>query len=186
MESSAPHERVVELTTGERIPTRRIAPEDAPALQRFHRRLSDYSVYLRHIRALPNLSDSQATYFTALDHPRRIAVVALDPNNPSEIIAVVRAEGTQDSNRAEYAALVADQWQGKGLGTALTLDVIQEARRQGITCLYALVLPENQRMLNLLRDLHLPERMRFEDGTAEIEIDLGVAADNDPDNALQE
>jgi hypothetical protein len=33
-------------------------------------------------------------------------------------------------------------------------------------------LPENVRMLNLLRDLDLPERLRYEDGVEHVEIEL--------------
>jgi GNAT superfamily N-acetyltransferase len=162
----------VTLDDGLKVPTRRIAPGDAAALQRFHLGLSDYSIYLRHIHALPRLSDTQLKYFTDLDGIQRFAIIALDPGNPTEIIAVVRYEGAAGSDRAEYAALVTDAWQGKGLGTALTRDLIAAARRRGIRSLYATVLPENIRMLSLLRDLGLPESKRFVDGVAEIEVDL--------------
>lgn len=180
MESEVPEIRMVTLLDGSEVPTRGIRSGDAAALQRFHRRLSDYSIYLRHIRALPNLTDAQARYFTELGHARRIAIVALDPGDLSEIIAVVRAEGSPDDGRAEYAALVADAWQGRGLGTALTRDLIQQARQRGITSLYALVLLENVRMLSLLRDLGLPEQMRFEGGIAEVEMDLMSPAEPHP------
>ena len=162
----------VTLDDGVEVPTRQIAPGDAAALQRFHLGLSDYSVYLRHVHALPRLSDTQLRYFTQLDGVQRFAIVALDPANPAEIIAVVRYEGSTGSDRAEYAAIVTDAWQGKGLGKALTRDLISAARRRGIRCLYATVLPENVRMLSLLRDLGMPETMRFVDGVAEIEVDL--------------
>ena len=78
-------------------------------------------------------------------------------------------EGT--SEQAEYAAAVADRWQGRGLGLALTRRLIEAAlkRCQG---LYWSRLFENRRMLNLLRDLGLPERLRYEDGIEYVEIDL--------------
>ena len=167
----------VTLRDGAHVPFRPIAPSDAPALQRFHLGLSDYSVYLRHIHALPRLSDTQARHFTEVDQVQRFAIIAFDPDAPTEIIAVVRYEGSVGSNRAEYAALVTDKWQGRGLGTALTLELIRAAQRHGITCLYALVLPENVRMLRLLRNLGLPERVKYEDGAAEIEIDLTGSVD---------
>lgn len=162
----------VVLDDGTTVPTRKIQASDAPALQRFHRTLSDYSVYLRHIHALPMLSDVQAAYFTNLDLLERFAIIALDPANPSEIIAVVRYEGEPGANRAEYAALVTDAWQGKGLGSAMTQDLIRAARTRGIATFYATVLPENVRMLRLFRDLGLPINIRYEDGMAEVEIGL--------------
>jgi RimJ/RimL family protein N-acetyltransferase len=162
----------ITLNDGTQVPTRPIRSDDTEALQRFHLGLSDYSIYLRHVHSLPRLSESQLRYFTTLDGVYRFAIVALDPNRPSEIIAVVRYEGDPGSDRAEYAALVTDAWQGKGLGTALTRLLIKAAVRNGIRCLYALVLPENIRMMSLLRDLGFPERTRFEDGIAEIEVEL--------------
>jgi len=181
LDDEEPRIRLVTLNDGTPVPTRRITPDDAPALQLFHLKLSNYSVYLRHIHALPRLSDNQARYFTDLKEAERFAIVALDPEDQSEIIAVVRFEGSIGSTRAEYAALVTDAWQGRGLGSALTRDLIQVARQRGVTCLYATVLPENVRMLGLLRDLGLPERLRFEDGVAEVELDLTGAGDSEPE-----
>jgi RimJ/RimL family protein N-acetyltransferase len=170
-ESSVSSQAVI-LNDGRRIPVRPIRPADADALQRFHLKLSDYSIYLRHVHALPRLTDDQLAYFTQLDGVYRFALVALDPESPDDIIAVVRYEGSPGSDRAEYAALVTDTWQGKGLGSALTRALIQAALERGIRHFYALVLPENIRMMSLLRDLGYPERMRFEDGVAEIDVDL--------------
>jgi RimJ/RimL family protein N-acetyltransferase len=172
MNDDRAHIQPVTLIDGTRVPTRPIQPEDAEALQRFHLGLSDYSIYLRHVHSLPRLTESQLQYFTRLDGTHRFAIVALDPQQPSEIIAVVRYEGEPDSDRAEYAALVTDSWQGKGLGTALTRLLIDAAVRNGIHSFYAMVLPENIRMMSLLRDLGYPERTRYEDGIAEIEVEL--------------
>ena len=170
--SSADQIFIVTLDDGTFVPTRKIQPSDAPALKRFHQTLSGYSIYLRHIHALPMLSDVQADYFTNLDLRERFAIVALDPADQSEIVAVVRFEGEPGAGRAEYAALVTDAWQGKGLGLAMTKDLVSAARRRGISSFYARVLPENARMLSLFRALGLPMRVRYEDGIAEVEIEL--------------
>jgi RimJ/RimL family protein N-acetyltransferase len=168
----------VTLNDGTRIPIRPIRPGDADALQRFHLGLSDYSIYLRHVHAVPRLTEDQLAYFTQLDGVYRFALVAEDPASPDDIIAVVRYEGSPGSDRAEYAALVTDAWQGKGLGSALTRALIRAALDRGVRHFFALVLPENIRMMSLLRDLGYPERMRFEDGIAEIDVDLTQPEDN--------
>jgi GNAT superfamily N-acetyltransferase len=162
----------ITLPDGAVVPVRQIEAEDAPALHRFHHGLSADSIYLRHFHTLPELSPSQEAYFTQVDGRYRLALVALDPAAPGEIIAVVRYEGVPGSDRAEYAALVTDRWQGRGLGTALTQELIEAARQNGVRALWASVLPQNLRMLNLLRDLHFPEVTRYSDGVAEIEIDI--------------
>jgi GNAT superfamily N-acetyltransferase len=163
----------VELLDSTRVTYRAIAPDNAAALQRFHHRLSERSIYLRFFGAKPSLSDRKARYFTNVDGTNRFALVALDPESPEEIIAVVsfdREEG--DAGRAEYAAAVEDGWQGRGLGLALTKRLIEAALERGICVFSAVVLPENARMLNLLRDLDLPEKLRYEEGAKFVEIEL--------------
>jgi GNAT superfamily N-acetyltransferase len=163
---------VLELPGGERVGYRAIRPEDAAALQRFHGRLSGHSVYLRFFAAKPRLSDKKAGYFTHVDGINRLALVALDPERPGEIVAVASFDREGNTDRAEYAAAVEDRWQGRGLGTALTRRLIGVALKRGVRLFTGIVLPENARMLNLLRDLGLPERLRFGDGVEYVEIEL--------------
>jgi GNAT superfamily N-acetyltransferase len=85
---------------------------------------------------------------------------------------VVSFDGEGTSERAEYAAEVEDRWQGRGLGMALTRRLIEAALKRGVRAFTGIVLPENARMLHLLRDLNLPERLRYEDGIEYVEIDL--------------
>lgn len=160
------------LPDGMAVPFRPITPEDREALQRFHARLSDTSIYLRFFCARPILNESMARHFTELDGRDRFALVALDPAAPDEIIGVVRFDREPGTDSAEYAVIVVDAWQGHGLGLQLTLRLIDAARARGIRSLYALVLPENLRMLNLLRDLGLPERIRWEGGIERIDVEL--------------
>jgi GNAT superfamily N-acetyltransferase len=162
----------VELLDGTHITYRAIVPDNAAALQRFHHRLSERSIYLRFFSAKPELSDRKAGYFTNVDAINRFALVALDPERSEEIIAVVSFDREGNPERAEYAAAVEDRWQGRGLGLALTRHLIEAALKRGIRVFTGVVLPENARMLNLLRDLHLPERLRYEEGIEYVEIDL--------------
>jgi GNAT superfamily N-acetyltransferase len=124
----------VELLDGTRFTYRAIAPDNAAGLQRFHHRLTERSVYLRFFGATPELSDRKAGYFTNVDGMNRFALVALDPERPEEIIAVVSFDREGTTDRAEYAAAVEDRWQGNGLGLALTRRLIEAAlkRYQGL------------------------------------------------------
>ena len=85
---------------------------------------------------------------------------------------MVRYERERGTDGAEYAALVEDRFQGRGLGIGLTRRLIEAAKERGIERLHALVLRENSRMLRLLRSLEFPERKRWENGLEHIEIDL--------------
>ena len=164
----------VELSDGTLVAYHAIAPENASALQRFHHRLSERSIYLRFFAAKPDLSDREAAYFTNVDRIDRFALVALDPERAEEIIAVVSFDREGNTERAEYAAEVADSWQGRGLGMALSRRLIEAALKRGVRTLVGIVLPQNRKMLHLFKDLGLPERLRYDydDGTDYVEIDL--------------
>ena len=160
------------LRDGTCVPVRGIRAEDAPALQRLVGRSSARSVQLRFFGPLKALSNESARRFADVDGEDRFALVALDPEELDEIVAVVRYEREGETDAAEYAALVEDRFQGRGLGIGLTQRLIEVAREKRIGRLHAMVLRENSGMLSLLRSLDLPERMSWQDGAEHIEIDL--------------
>jgi GNAT superfamily N-acetyltransferase len=165
-------DRTLTLLGGAEIPFRVVTPDDALALQRLHARCSERTIYLRFFGPMKKLSDEQAQYFASTDGVDHFGLVALDPEDPNEIIAVVRYARKPGDERAEYAALVEDGWQGRGIGTALTHRLIDEARGNRVRSFYAPVKGENRRMLNVLRHLDLPEQERVEDGEKMVEIGL--------------
>jgi RimJ/RimL family protein N-acetyltransferase len=163
---------VLELRDGVRVPVREIRAEDAPALRRLVGRSSERSIELRFFGPVKELSEEEARRFAEVDGKARFALVALDPEDEDEIVAVVRYEREGDTDGAEYAVLVEDRFQGRGLGSGLTRCLIEGAKERGIKRLHALVLRENGRMLRLLQGLGLTERRRWENGLEHVEIDL--------------
>lgn len=162
------------LRDGTYVPVREVRPEDAPALQRLMGRLSERSAYLRYFGLTKELSDEQARRFAEVDGTDRFALVALDPEDEEEIVAVVRYDREDGSDSAEYAALVEDRFQGKGLGFGMTKYLVEAARERHVEHLDAYVLHENKAMLRLLRSLGLSERVSWEDGIERVEMDLGT------------
>ena len=160
------------LADGTLVGVREVRVGDAPALKRLVGRLSERSVRLRYFGPMKELSDAQARRFAEVDGVDRYALVALDPEDEEEIVAVVRYEREGDSDAAEYAALVEDRLQGRGLGLSLTRSLIEAARKNGIGRFNAYVLPENEAMFGLFHDLGLPERVRWENGVKLVEVDL--------------
>ncbi len=167
-----PETRPLTVRDGTLVPTRPIRPGDGPALQRFHSRLSEQSIYLRFFRAVPVLTDELAHYYTHLDGMDRYAVIALDPAHSEEIIGVARYDRDPGTDRAEYAIVIADRWQGCGLGLGLTRRLVVTARHRGVRHLYAYVLPENRHMLQLFQRLGLPLRYAWEEDVIHVELDL--------------
>jgi GNAT superfamily N-acetyltransferase len=160
------------LRDGVSVPVREVRAEDAGALRRLVDRSSERSIELRFFGPVRELSEERARSFAEVDGVDRFALVALDPEDEGEIVAVVRYEREAGTDGAEYAALVEDRFQGRGLGIGLTRQLIEAARERGIGRLHALVMRENRVMLGLLRSLELPERQRWENGLEHIEIDL--------------
>ena len=160
------------LSGGVDVPFRLIRSDDVPALQRFHGRLSEKTIYLRFFGSLEELPKQKARFFAHVDGVDHLAFVALDPDDPDEIIALVRYDREPGSERAEYAALVEDRWQDHGVGIALTRELIDEAREKEVRFLYAMVMGKNTRMLELLRHLDLPEHERREDGVKHVEVEI--------------
>jgi GNAT superfamily N-acetyltransferase len=165
-------DQMLTLPSGVEISFRVVRVDDARALQRLHARCSERTIYLRFFGPLEKLSDEQALYFASTDGVDHFGLIALDPEDANEIIAVVRYARKPGDERAEYAALVEDSWQGQGIGTALTHRLIDEARGNRVGSLYALVKGGNKRMLNVLRHLDLPEQEQVEDGERMVEVGL--------------
>ena len=160
------------LSSGVEVTFRVVRPEDARALQRLLARCSQRTIYLRFFGSLEKLSDQQAQYFASTDGVDHFGLVALDPEDENEIIAVARYTREPCDERAEYAALVEDSWQGHGVGAELTRRLIEKARDNGVRSFYALVKGKNKRMLSVLRHLDLPEQERVEEGEKLVEVRL--------------
>jgi acetyltransferase len=130
----------VEYTTtrkvgGVEVTLRPIRPEDEPLMVEFHRTLSDRSV---HFRYLGSLSLRERTLHQRLrrvcfiDYDREIALVAdwKKGDGSHQILGVGRLIKEHGANEAEFAVLISDPWQGKGLGTELLTLLVQIGRKE--------------------------------------------------------
>lgn len=95
---------------------------------------------------LPHLPPKMLARFTQLDYDRELALVALLDR---EFIAVGRYAPNADGDTAEFALVVADAWQGRGLGRMLLEKLREEARKAGYRALYGNIMEANHDMLNL-------------------------------------
>src|SRR4051794_22385700 len=129
---------------------------------------------------MARLTDDMLDYLTDIDHHDHEALVALDPAT-GEGAGVARFVRLADRPEvAEAAVTVADAWQGRGLGTLLLELLAGRARQEGITRLTALMLAENDDMLELLERLGPVRVIDRELGTVEVETPLsaeGVGAE---------
>lgn len=144
-----------------RVLIRPVEPHDADAEQAFVGGLSLASRHKRFHVGLRQLSPSMLRQMTEIDHQDHVALVAEvladgpDPVlPPPRIVADARYVRLREQpHEAEFAIAVADDWQSLGLGRTLMDRLARHARRQGIRALVGDVLPENRRMLVLMRGL---------------------------------
>lgn len=114
------------------VVVRPIRADDKQAIEAAFARLSEQSRYQRFMTSISELSGSQLRYLTEVDHHDHEALVAFDAEG-EEGVAVARFVRLADGHNAEAAVTVVDDWQGKGLGTALCNLLAERAREEGST-----------------------------------------------------
>jgi acetyltransferase len=138
---------------------RPIRPDDERLMVAFHRTLSDESVRLRyhHGMSLDERTAHQRLVRVCFgDYDRELALVVehRTPDGQPEIAALGRLSRDRDRNgEAEWALIVADPWQGRGLGRILLRRLIEVARREGIHHISSDILLMNLRMQRLCEQL---------------------------------
>jgi GNAT superfamily N-acetyltransferase len=152
------------------VEIRPIDPGDADALVRFHHRLSDTTTRLRFFTFHPELSARELERFTHVDHQGREALVAVDRD---EIRAVARYDRLSDEE-VEFAVVVEDAWQGRGLGTKLFRRIADLARERGFARVSADTLSENRPMLDVFHNSGLVMRTWTAAGVVHVLIELDV------------
>ena len=152
------------LGDGTRLQLRPMRPEDVAREQRFFDSLSEHSRYQRFMQHLPKLPAGMLARFTQLDYDRELALVAV---RDDAFLAVGRYAPNADGETAEFALVVADAWQGKGIGRRLLERLCAAARVAGYKALYGHILEANHDMLELARHLGFAERSR---GGAEVTV----------------
>jgi RimJ/RimL family protein N-acetyltransferase len=137
--------------------------------------LSDETRRLRFLTAKPRLSNAELRYFTEIDHHDHIALVAVPAEAPETIIGVARAVRFEhDGELAEFAIVVGDHFQGRGLGRLLADRLVDAAQAEGVRRFTATVLGENARAIALVRSI--ARRLTWDDQGAAREFTLDIAA----------
>lgn len=142
-------EQTVSLRNGALVRLRAIRPDDAPRLMALSRRLSPRTVYQRFF-SFRRLLPEEAHAFSNVDYRRRMAVVAEVDDGPSSELVGVARYGISEEGTADIGLVVADGWQGLGLGSLLLEEILAAGERRGFYRFSADVLTDNRRALRLL------------------------------------
>jgi acetyltransferase len=162
---------------GGTVTLRPIRPEDEPVMVSFHEGLSERSVYLRYFSALKlqqRVAHTRLLRICFNDYDREIALVAERSlgKGKYEILGVGRLSKLHGTTSAEFAVVVTDKWQHKGLGSALTKRLIQIAKHEKLNRLVAYTLLENHEMQNMCKQLGFKVTRHTEDSECVIEMKL--------------
>lgn len=164
------HTAALVLADGARVGVRPIGADDRHALSVWFGRLSPESRRRRFHAPKPRLSERELSYLTEVDHVSHTALVALD--QCGRMIGEARyATAEPDGRTADFAVTVADEWQGRGVGSRLAARLIEAARANGMTRMTALTLWDNTAAIALLHRLGF--RRAGYDGDA-IEYELAL------------
>jgi GNAT superfamily N-acetyltransferase len=174
MVSSGFEARVIELKDRTRVHLRPIAPEDEPLLHEAVAAMSERTVYFRFFSPIKRMSDALAHRLAVVDYNDRFALVATThrPAGKERIVGVARYDRAAQTEMAEVAVAVIDEFQRRGLGSVLLAELARVARTHGIRTFQLIVLPENQEMLGLLRKMGWIHQAKLVGGVYEISFEL--------------
>lgn len=139
------------LRDGTGVVIRPIRPADRQIEKDFVHNLSDESRYFRFFNAVRDLSETALTRFTQVDYDREMALIAVISENGRETeIGVARYAINPDDTSCEFAIVVADAWQRKGIGSKLMHSLMDAAGSRGLKTMEGWVMAGNTRMLALM------------------------------------
>jgi acetyltransferase len=140
------------LKDGPSVTIRPIRPEDEPLMIQFHKTLSERSVYLRYfhlVKLSQRITHERLTRLCFIDYDREMALIAEFDNletGERELLAVGRLSKLHGTNEAEFAMVVSDRYQCRGLGTELLGRLLQVGRDEHLDRISADILTENTGM----------------------------------------
>ena len=143
--------QTVTLRDGAFVELRPIAPQDKSLLLAVFQRLGKESRYGRFSSGFRELSPAMLAYFTEVDHSDREAIIALEPGSGQALGVARYVRLSDDTEAAEVAVAVVDDWQRRGLAPALLTELSRRAHHAGVRRFVALVRTDNRDALALFR-----------------------------------
>jgi acetyltransferase len=179
-----PHEQLVispypkkyetpwKLRNGQEVLLRPIKPEDEPMWLEMFQSFSEESIRYRFFQILKDTPHEVRVRYCNIDYDREIAIVAeFSEEDHKRILGVGRVSIEPDGKTGELAFIVGDQWQGQGLGSKVVDFVLEIAKGMHVETVYAIMLPDNRRALNLTKKMGF-KLDYLSDGTIKGTLDL--------------
>ena len=152
---------------------RPIRPEDVKFEQDFVRSLSEKSKYFRFMGAMQEMTPDMLKRTTQIDYDREMALVAvIQKDSVDIIIAIARYVTNPDFKSCEFALVVADEWQNKGIGKHLMQCLINAAKTKNLKIMEGAILAANSGMLALVKNLGFKITANPLDPTLELAVKI--------------
>ncbi|MGW8289134.1 MAG: N-acetyltransferase family protein, partial [Candidatus Bathyarchaeia archaeon] len=159
------------LRNGQEVLLRPIKPEDEPMWLEMFQSFSEESIRYRFFQMLKDTPHEVRVRYCNIDYDREIAIVAEFKDDHKKILGVGRLSIEPDGKTGELAFIIGDKWQGLGLGTKIVDFVLEIAKEMRVETIYAIMLPDNRKALNLTKKMGFKLDYRS-DGTVRGTLDL--------------
>jgi acetyltransferase len=173
------YETLWALKNGQEVLLRPIKPEDEPLWLEMFQSFSEESIRYRFFQLLKDTPHEVRVRYCNIDYDREIAIVAeLSEEGSRKILGVCRLNLEPNGKSGEIAFIIGDKWQGVGLGTKMVDYVLEIAKEMGVETVYAIMLSDNQRALNLTKKMGFKLEY-LKDSTVKGTLDLREATPSD-------
>jgi len=152
---------------------RPIRPEDEPLEHEMLASLSEKTMKQRFFQTIKQITHEMHIRLCNIDYEREIAIVAeIKEGERRSIIGMGRLIMEPDRKKAEFAVVVHDRFQGKGLGYKLVDMVVGIGYEKGLKEIYGFILSENKKMANMCRKLGCTIEPMEEEGITRVSLTL--------------
>ncbi len=166
-------ESVMVEKDGAKLLVRPIEPTDEELLSDMFYDLSDQTIINRFFSMLKSMPHRKLQEFCVIDYQAEMSLVVLHGKGPKQkMVGVGSYHLNPSTRRAEIAFLVADDWQGRGIGTYLMKELVKIARTKRIRGLTAEVLRDNVAMIALMHKAGVPPKSSIVNGSYLFTMDL--------------
>ncbi len=158
---------------GTKLLVRPIEPTDEEMLSDMFYDLSDQTIINRFFSMLKSMPHRRLQEFCVIDYEDEMSLVVLHGKRPKQkMVGVGSYHMNPSTKRAEIAFLVADDWQGRGIGTYMMKELVKIARAKRIRGLTAEVLRDNVAMIALMHKAGVTPRSSIVNGSYLFTMDL--------------
>ena len=156
---------------GTEVTLRPIRPEDEPMELEFIRGLSSETSRFRFFQIIKDLPHEALVRFCNIDYDREMAFIAETREGDRKIeVGVSRLILEPNKKKGEFAVVVSDNYQAKGLGIKLIDMLIEVAKEKGVESIYGIIMGENLKMIRLCEKLGFTTKREHEDVLVELKL----------------